>query len=142
MKSRMRRESHVRFREGLGVRFPRATRLICHCASEREALALKEVLTERFHACGLTLHPDKTKIVYCKSSYHMGDYPEISFDFLGYTFRPRLARSRTGNMMVSFTPAISSKSAKRIRATMSEWHLPSWQSLGITEPVPQILVAK
>ena len=60
-------------------------------------------------------------------------YPEISFDFLRYTFRPRVACSRFGQMMVSFTPAISRKSAKRIRKTMSDWQLWRWQSLDIAE---------
>ena len=122
-----------------GIQFERyADDIICHCASEKEAEALKEVLTERFQSCGLTLHPEKTKIVYCKSSYHTGEYPEVSFDFLGYTFRPRLARSRAGNMMVSFTPAISSKSAKRIRTSMRNWHLSCWQSLDISEVAKNI----
>lgn len=117
-----------------GIQFERyADDIICHCVSEREAISLKEVLTERFQSCGLALHPEKTKIVYCKSSYHKGKYPEISFDFLGYTFRPRVACSRFGKMMVSFTPAISRKSARRIRKTMRGWQLRRWQSLDIAE---------
>jgi len=38
------------------------------------------------------LHPEKTQIVYCKDDDRRGDYPDQKFDFLGYTFRPRLAR--------------------------------------------------
>lgn len=122
-----------------GILFERyADDIICHCASEGEALALKRQLTERFSACGLTLHSDKTRIVYCKSSYHPGEYKEISFDFLGYTFRPRLARSRSGNMMVSFTPAISGKSAKRIRSTVRGWYLRGWQSQTISQVAANI----
>jgi len=122
-----------------GIQFERyADDMICHCASEKEAAALKEVLTERFQSCGLTLHPEKTKIVYCKSNYHKDKYPEISFDFLGYTFRPRLACSRFGQMMVSFTPAISRKSAKRLRKTMRDWQLWRWQFLDIAEVADNI----
>ncbi len=62
-----------------------------------------------------------------------GNYSEISSDFSGYTFRPRLARSRTGDMMVVFIPAISRKSAKRIRSVMRDWYLYGWQSLYISE---------
>jgi len=105
--------------------------IICHCNSEREARRLKQELTERFESCALTLHPDKTKIVYCKSSYFKQTYPEISFDFLGFTFRPRLTRSRHGNMMVGFTPAISRKSAKRIREAISSWGLLRKQDLSL-----------
>ena len=115
-----------------GIQFERyADDIICHCDSEREARRLKELLVERFQACGFTLHPYKTKIVYCKSSYHQRDYRETSFDLLGYTFRPRLARSRKGNLMVGFTSAISRRSAKRIRQVMRRWYLSRHQDLDI-----------
>jgi group II intron reverse transcriptase/maturase len=104
---------------------------ICHCSSEADARSLKQELSDRFNACGLSLHPDKTKIVYCKSSYFKQEYPEISFDFLGFTFRPRLTRSRFGNMMVGFTPAISKKSAKRIRQAINSWGLQRKQAVDL-----------
>ena len=107
--------------------------IICHCKSEVMARRLKWELTERFKACGLALHPDKTKIIYCKSSYYKQEYPEISFDFLGFTFRPRLTRSRHGNMMVGFTPAISRKSAKHIREAISKWELPRRQAFQLND---------
>ena len=115
------------------MRFPRATHLICHCRSREEARHLKQELTERFNCCGLSLHPDKTKIVYCKSSYFEREYPEISFDFLGFTFRPRPTRSFRGNSMVGFTPAISKKSAKRIRQEMNSWKLSRRQDMSLDE---------
>src|ERR1700752_5127745 len=40
--------------------------ILCHCGSEAQAKILKESLERRFAACGLELHPTKTKIVYCK----------------------------------------------------------------------------
>ena len=81
---------------------------ICHCRSEAEARALLTRLETRFAECGLTLHPDKTKIVYCKDDDRRGNFPDHKFDFLGYTFRPRLSRRRTG-FGVSFSPAASGK---------------------------------
>ena len=69
---------------------------ICHCRSEEEARALWEALEARFAACGLVLHPQKTKLVYCKDTNRRGDFPAQSFDFLGYTFRPRKAIWRGG----------------------------------------------
>jgi len=105
-----------------GIQFERyADDIVCHCASEREALQLKERLKERFEACGLTLHPEKTKIVYCKSGNNKGDYSRISFDFLGHTFKPRLIKSRTGVFFVGFTPAISGRAAKAIRKKIRSW---------------------
>ena len=111
------------------VNFERyADDIICHCSSEAEARRLKQELTDRFKTCGLSLHPEKTKIVYCKSSYYRQEHSETGFDFLGFNFRPRLTRSRFGNLMVGFTPAISRKSAKRIRQAIKSWRLPRMQA--------------
>ena len=121
--SRMSREAHVRFWERVGVRFPCATRPICHCSNEEQAAALGVALENRFAECGLTLHPEKTKIVYCKDDDRRGDYPNQKFDFLGYTFRPRLARRRAGKIGVSFSPAVSNKALKAIRQTVRRWSL-------------------
>ena len=74
-------------------------------------MALRAALDARFTDCGLTLHPDKTKIVYCKDESRRDTHPILKFDFLGYTFRPRLVSKRAGGMGVSFSPAASSLSA-------------------------------
>ncbi len=81
-------------------------------------------LNERLGDCGLELHSEKTKIVYCKDEDRKGDYPVKKFDFLGYTFRPRLSRNRRGKFFVNFSPAISNKAAKAIRKKVRSW---SWQ---------------
>jgi len=96
---------------------------ICHCRSEAQAKTLRASLERRFAECGLTLHPEKTKIVYCKDEDRRGDYPTQKFDFLGYTFRPRLARRRGGKIGVSFSPAASDKALKAIRQTVRGWSL-------------------
>src|SRR5262245_24047489 len=62
---------------------------ICHCKSAEEAQALRRALVDRLVACKLVLHPDKTKIVYCKDVNRRRDYSNQSFDFLGYAFRAR-----------------------------------------------------
>jgi group II intron reverse transcriptase/maturase len=72
--------------------------VICHCRSETQAQQLRDALEQRFAACKLQLHPDKTKIVYCKDANRRGSYPQQQFDFLGYTFRPRKARNRAGKL--------------------------------------------
>ncbi|WP_275936935.1 group II intron maturase-specific domain-containing protein, partial [Wolbachia endosymbiont of Cylisticus convexus] len=45
------------------------------------------------------------------------------FDFLGYTFRPRLARNKIGKHFVSFLPAISNKAKKKITTTIRSWKM-------------------
>jgi retron-type reverse transcriptase len=101
-----------------GVPFERyADDIICHCRSEREALALRQVLERRFTQCGLVLHPKKTKVVYCKDTNRRGEHPILQFDFLGYTFRPRLAQWRGGLYGVSFLPAATWWKSKNLRRT-------------------------
>jgi len=111
---------------------------ICHCRSEAQAQSLREALERRLAECGLVLHPEKTKIVYCKDDDRSGDYPNQSFDFLGYTFRPRLVKGREGQIRVGFTPAISNKALKAIRQTVRRWafHRHSqWSLEGLAERI-------
>ena len=97
---------------------------ICHCRSEEQTRALRISLEQRFTECGLTLHPEKTKIVYCKDDDRRGTYPDKKFDFLGYRFRPRLSRRRQGKFGVSFSPAASDEALKRVRQTVRSWSIP------------------
>src|SRR3984885_8781972 len=107
-----------------GIPFERyADDIVCHCRTEREALALRQVLDRRFGECGLVLHPEKTKLVYCKDTNRKRDYGVIQFDFLGYTFRPRLAKWKGGLFGVSYLPAASPKALKAIRQAIRGWTL-------------------
>jgi len=96
---------------------------ICHCRSEAQARELRQALEQRFAECRLRLHPQKTRIVYCQDANRPGGNPARTFDFLGYTFRPRSARSRNGKRFVSFLPAVSSTAAKRMRRSVRRWRL-------------------
>jgi group II intron reverse transcriptase/maturase len=104
---------------------------VCHCKSEAQAETLRSELIDRLKEVGLELHPEKTKIVYCKDDDRRGDYPCISFDFLGYTFRPRRSKNRWGKYFINFSPAISNKAAKAIRQRVRSWrcHLRSDKAL-------------
>ena len=86
---------------------------LVHCRSEAEAQRMLGMLRQRFEACGLELHSEKTKIVYCKDGSRKGQYKNTAFDFLGYTFRRRLCKNRKRNsMFVNFTPAVSKGALK------------------------------
>jgi group II intron reverse transcriptase/maturase len=98
--------------------------VICHCQSEAQAQELRAALERRFAECALMLHPEKTQVVYCKDDDRRGDYPQQKFDFLGYTFRPRLARRQRGRIGVSFSPAVSNKALKAMRRELRSWTLP------------------
>ena len=84
-----------------------------------------EAIRSRFAECGLKLHPEKTRIVYCKEDGRPGSHEHIKFDFLGYTFQPRRAKNRWGKYFIGFLPAISNKAAKAIRQTIREWRMAS-----------------
>jgi RNA-directed DNA polymerase len=93
------------------VRLPPATLPILHCASRARAEAVLAGIAQRMNEVGLRLHPDKTRIVYCKDSNRRGEHEHISFTFLGFAFRPREALGR-GVRFTSFLPAISPEALK------------------------------
>ena len=95
---------------------------VIHCNSEHQARNLLASVAERLGALGLELHPDKTKIVYCKDASRRGNFEHTSFDFLGYTFRGRRARGPRG-LFVSFSPAMSNKAKQAVGKKIRDWHL-------------------
>jgi len=104
---------------------------VVHCRTEREAKETLQSLEERLFQCGLELHPEKTKIVYCKDDDRRGNYPVTQFDFLGFTFRNRRSKNRWGKYFVNFSPAVSNSAKKSIRQRMRGWkvHLRSDKTL-------------
>ena len=97
---------------------------VVHCRTQKEAEELLRRLHVRFGECGLELHPDKTRIVYCRDDDRPGEHPETKFDFLGYTFRPRRSKNRYGKFFINFTPAVSNKACKAMRQTIRHWYIP------------------
>jgi group II intron reverse transcriptase/maturase len=110
-------------REYPGSPFERyADDAVIHCDTEAQARSLWAALAERLGSLGLELHPDKTKVVYCKDANRRGNSEHTSFDFLGYTFRGRRAEGRRGFFM-SFSPAMSAKAKKAKSKQIREWRL-------------------
>jgi len=106
------------------IRFERyADDVIVHAKSKAAAEQMLEAIRARLAECGLELHPEKTRIVYCQDSDRKGQHEHIQFDFLGYTFRPRRAKNYRGKFFVSFLPGVSNKAGKAIRATIRDWRL-------------------
>ena len=107
--------------------------IVVHCRTEKEATELRAALGERFAACGLRLHPDKTKVVYCKDSRRCAKYHEKTFSFLGFDFKPRRARSRDGKLYTVFTPGVSRNGQKRLVHVMRIWGIPRRTSESLEE---------
>jgi len=121
-------------REFPAVEFERyADDAVVHCTSEQQARRVWEALAKRMEQVGLRLHPDKTRIVFCKNGRRSGTYPVISFTFLGYTFGPRAARDKHGRVFLSFNPAVSSQALKAMGARVRRWRLHQCVTLGLNE---------
>jgi len=100
-------------REFPGCPFERyADDAIVHCKTRRQAQYVLSRIAQRMQEVGLTLNPDKTRIVYCKDGRRRGEHEHTSFTFLGYAFRGRGARSRNGRIFNGFLPAISPEALK------------------------------
>ena len=115
-----------------GISFVRyADDIIVHCRSEAQARGMLKVIERRLARCKLQLHPEKTKIVYCKDAKRAGSYKHESFDFLGYGFRARLCKGRS--CFVGFTPAVSKSAIKAMSARIRSWKLQLWSSSSIED---------
>jgi len=89
---------------------------LIHCQSEKQARLVMEALRNRLRECGLEMHPEKTKIVYCKDGRRRGDSENTEFDFLGFTFRSRMVQnSYTKSMFCGYSPAASKTSLNNMR---------------------------
>lgn len=111
-------------REFPGSPFERyADDAVIHCRSQAEASRVLAALTERMAQVGLELHPDKTRIVYCKDADRRGSHEHEQFTFLGYTFRPRLSKSKHGKHFVNFSPAVGDDARKAISREIRSWHV-------------------
>src|SRR5262249_11010672 len=97
--------------------------IVVHARTEAQAQFIRRAVEQRLAACRLELHAGKTKIVYCRRSNRSQEYPQIAFDFLGFTFQPRSAIDRQGRRFLSFLPGVSRKAAREIVATVRDWNI-------------------
>ena len=109
------------------IKFERyADDIICHCKSAEQARSLWGAIADRFAVCKLVLHPQKTKIVYCKDVNRRSDFPDIHFDFLGFQFRARKIMWVKADRRIfahSFQPAASPQALTRISREIRSWAL-------------------
>ncbi|HHR0731011.1 TPA: group II intron reverse transcriptase/maturase [Legionella pneumophila] len=106
---------------------------IAHCRSELKAEQLLADLKQRFAECGLELHPEKTKIVYCKDEKRKGTHQNTTFKFLGYEFRRRMVKGSNNRRFLSFNPAICKEAKKDICKTIRRTGIRSRSELSLEE---------
>lgn len=120
---------HHVFDQWISEEYPRcpferyADDVVIHCSTKEQALAVKAAVEARLRRCKLEMHPDKTRVVYCRDSNRRQGHEHIQFDFLGYCFRPRAAKSKRGKVFCNFLPAIGAKASKAIVAEVRSWKL-------------------
>jgi RNA-directed DNA polymerase len=112
-------------REFPGVWFERfADDAVVHCVTERQARQVREAIGRRFADIGLTVHPDKTRLVYCKDSRRRLDYDQVTFTFCGYAFRPREAYDRVRKeSYTGFLPAVAPEKLTNMSRKVASWRL-------------------
>ncbi len=96
---------------------------LLHCKSRRQAEWVMARISRRFKECGLEINPEKSRIVYCKDKNRQEEHEAVSFDFLGFTFRPRRCVSEQHGVHPNFLPAISRASMKAINREVRSWHV-------------------
>lgn len=104
---------------------------VVHCRTQAEAEHLIEAIAVRMRECNLELHPEKTKVVFCKDDNRKGNFLHIQFDFLGFTFRTRTVKSKKGKLFNSFSPAVSKKARKAFADKMRTWKIHRKSDLSI-----------
>lgn len=106
------------------VRFERyVDDVVVHAATRDHAERLRSAIETRMVEVGLQLHPDKTRIVYCRDANRRGTHVHTSFTFLGYTFRARGAHSKHGLIFASFLPAVSQAALVEMGRQVRRWRI-------------------
>jgi group II intron reverse transcriptase/maturase len=106
---------------------------VVHCRTQKQAEAMMQAIADRLKECGLTMHSEKSKIVYCKDSNRAASSQNVHFTFLGFTFQPRKALNKQNRLFTSFLPAASKDALKRMRQVVRGWRLPRQTSVTLAE---------
>jgi RNA-directed DNA polymerase len=97
---------------------------VVRCVAERQARQVREAIADRFAEIGLELHPDKTKIVYCKDSRRRQEFDQVSFTFCGYAFRPRMAFDKNRKQVYTgFLPAVAPEKLTEMSRKITSWRI-------------------
>ncbi len=107
--------------------------VVCHCRTKQQAETFLSALRERLTACGLRLHPEKTRLVYCKDGRRREEHTYTKFDFLGFSFHARTVQDREGNLFTGFGPAVSQKALTRMSQAIRSLSLNRSTSLTLPE---------
>ncbi len=105
--------------------------IVIHCHNKEEAEQLLGKLKARMQEYELELHPEKTKIVYCRNYQRNDKHDNNSFTFLSYSFQPRTIKSQreTGTRFVVFMAGISNQAKAHIRKRLRQVLVTQWSNM-------------
>lgn len=130
---------HYAVDKWIKIHYPRvvmvryADDFIIHCQSQRDAEEILTSVKGRLMECGLTAHPEKTKIIYCKKDGRSQEGHSVQFDFLGFSFRPIMFRLRKGGHFLQYDCIMSRKSKKRILKDLRELNFHNKSQFGLQD---------
>ena len=110
--------------------------IVIHTRSIEQSNFILDKLKARLKQYSLEVHPEKTKIVYCYQPVRFNKEAKnlpVSFDFLGFTFKPRLCAKSNGEVFWGYRPAISKKSETRITGELRRLAIQNWVMYDIQE---------
>jgi hypothetical protein len=110
---------------------------LVHCRSVVQADAVMRAIASRLEECGLTMHPEKSKIVCFRDGKRTGTYANVQFTFLGFTFRPRAASNTHHRRFTGFLPTVGNDALKRMRQTVRSWRMHRMTSATLEELAQQ-----
>ena len=85
---------------------------------------MREAVGARMVEIGLELHPEKTKVVYCKDARRRQEFEVVSFTFCGYAFRPRKTYDRIRKQTsTGFLPAVDTGKLTDMSRKAAAWRL-------------------
>lgn len=127
-------------REYPSVQFERfADDVVVHCVTERQARQVRAAIGRRLVSIGLELHPDKTRIVYCKDNRRRQEHEQVSFTFCGYMFRPRRAyNAKQGQVFTSFLPAVAPGKLTDMSRKAASWRLHRRSTLALDDLAEEV----
>ncbi len=130
---------HYGFDKWFRIHYPKlpfvryADDAIIHCGTEEEAKEVLQKINKRLKDCDLELHPEKTKIVYCKDYRRKLKKKKVQFDFLGFSFRPMSKPSKRGGMFLGYGESVSTSKYQQMIKEIRDTRFHKWSTASISD---------
>jgi RNA-directed DNA polymerase len=108
--------------------------IVIHCTSKEEAEQVLKAVRNRLNEVRLKVKEEKTHIAYCKDYRRKGKHEVVKFDFLGFSYQPRLRKSKfDGKFYTAFAAEISQSNQKRLRGLINDEYVWKMTQIELTD---------